>query len=48
MDMEYTFHLPKIIVSLNKLTWSESLLTQNYLASTNYYFVFSGYPCAWL
>ena len=23
MDMEYTFHLPKIIVSLNKLTWSE-------------------------
>lgn len=23
MDMEYTFHIPKIIVSLNKLTWSE-------------------------
>lgn len=24
MDMEYTFHLPKITVSLNKLTWSEN------------------------
>lgn len=47
MDMEYTFHLPKIIVSLNKLTWSGKASSHKIILPQQTIILFLWYPCAW-